>query len=249
MFFRKISREDKKRLKALEKLLGFRFRNRELLKQALTHKSFANEKRMAATAHNERLEFLGDAVLELVVSHVLMTSYPEAPEGELSKLRAAMVNEKTLASMAKSVGIGENLYLGKGEEIGQGREKPSLLSDAYEAVLGALYVDRGFPKTFKLLKKQVNTLLEMVTLGGFYTDYKTQLQERAQNLFKSVPRYRMVDQSGPDHDKTFRVEIMINKEIYGLGEGKSKKDAEQNAAKIALEELEKKKLCVVSEAL
>ncbi len=247
MFFRKISREDKKRLKALEKLLGFRFRKRELLKQALTHKSFANEKRMASTAHNERFEFLGDAVLELVVSHVLMTTYPDAPEGELSKLRAAMVNEKTLASMAKSVGIGENLYLGKGEEIGQGREKPSLLSDAYEAILGALYLDRGFPKTFKLLQKHVQTLLEMVTSGG-YTDYKTQLQERAQNLFKSVPRYRMVDQSGPDHDKTFRVEIQINKETYGLGEGKSKKDAEQNAAKIALEELEKKKLCIVSEA-
>lgn len=240
MFSAKLSRDEKKRLKALEKSLGVRFWSRELLKSALTHKSYANEKKIPSHQHNERLEFLGDAVLELVVSHTLMETYPEHPEGELSKLRAAMVNEKTLAWMAKSMGIGELLYLGKGEEIGQGREKPSLLADAYEAVLGAIYLDRGFRRTFKVVKKHAQLLLSQVTNEGFYKDYKTHLQETAQTLFKMVPKYRMTDESGPDHDKTFQVNILINGEVYGTGVGKSKKEAEQNAAREALGKIEKK---------
>ncbi|MFO1519030.1 MAG: ribonuclease III [bacterium] len=236
----KLSKEDKKKLKILEKKLGVRFWKRELLKRALTHKSYANERKLDAACHNERLEFLGDAVLELVVSHTLMDLYPEAPEGELSKLRASMVNEKTLAALARSFDIGDMLFLGRGEEMGQGREKSSLLSDAYEAVLGAIYLDRGFKKAFKVVRKHAEILISKVTQEGFYKDYKTQLQETSQTLFKTVPRYRLVDEEGPDHDKTFKVNILINNEIYGVGSGKSKKDAEQNAAREALEALEKK---------
>lgn len=236
----KLSRDEKKNLKEMEKRLGVRFWKRELLKRALTHKSYANERKLDPSCHNERLEFLGDAVLELVVSHTLMSLYPEAPEGELSKLRAAMVNEKTLAELARSFGIGEKLYLGKGEEMGQGREKSSLLSDAYEAVLGGIYLDRGFKKVFKVVRKHVELLIQKVTEEGFYKDYKTQLQETSQTLFKVVPRYRLIEEQGPDHDKTFKVNILINNEIYGAGSGKSKKDAEQNAAREALENLEKR---------
>jgi ribonuclease-3 len=240
MFLEKLSRSEKKKLKELEKRLGARFWKKELLRRGLTHKSYANEKRWEATYHNERLEFLGDAVLELVVSHVLMELYPEAPEGELSKLRAAMVNEKTLASLARSLGIGEQLYLGKGEEMGQGREKSSLLSDAYEAILGALYLDRGFKKAFKVVRRHAESLMAQVNDEGFYKDYKTLLQEASQNRFKMVPRYRLVEELGPDHDKTFKIDILINKEVYGVGTGKSKKEAEQNAAREALEALEKR---------
>ena len=236
----KLSRDEKKKLKLLEKRIGVRFWRRSRLKRALTHKSYANERKLDPTFHNERLEFLGDAVLELVVSHTLMELYPEAPEGDLSKLRAAMVNEKTLASIARDFGIGEVLFLGKGEEMGQGREKNSLLSDAYEAVLGAIYLDRGFNKAYKVVRNHALLLIEKVNEEGFYKDYKTQLQETSQNLFKMVPRYRLVEEVGPDHDKTFKVNILINNEIYGVGMGKSKKDAEQNAAREALEHLEKK---------
>ncbi len=240
MFLGKLSRDEKKRLKRLEKNLGARFWNLENLKSALTHKSYANEKRIPSYCHNERLEFLGDAVLELVVSHTLMEKYPEAPEGDLSKMRAAMVNEKTLAWLARSLELGELLYLGKGEEIGQGREKPSLLADAYEAVLGALYLDRGFRKAFKVVKEHAKLLLEQVNNDDFYKDYKTHLQETAQILFKMVPKYRMTDESGPDHNKTFQVNILIDGEVYGSGSGKSKKEAEQNAAREALEKLDQK---------
>lgn len=240
MFLGKLSKDEKKIIKRLEKNIGTRFWNRETLKSAITHKSYANEKKIPSYRHNERLEFLGDAVLELVVSDTLMEAYPEAPEGDLSKLRASMVNEKTLSWIAKELELGDLLYLGKGEEIGQGREKASLLADAYEAVLGAIYLDRGFRKAYKVVKKHALLLLKQVTSDGFYKDYKTHLQETAQTLFKMVPKYRMTDESGPDHDKTFQVNILISGEVYGTGSGKSKKEAEQNAAREALEKLEKK---------
>lgn len=235
----RLSKLEKKKLKELEKRLGTRFWKRTLLKRALTHKSYANEKRWGAEGHNERLEFLGDAVLELVVSHALMEIYPKASEGELSKLRASIVNEKSLAKLARSLKLGEQLYLGKGEDLGQGREKPSLLADAYEAVLGALYLDRGFKKSFKVIRKQFDQLISELYEAPVYKDYKTELQERAQNLYKTIPKYRLVEEMGPDHDKTFKIDILIHQTIYGTGEGKSKKEAEQKAAKQALEQVEK----------
>lgn len=235
----KISREEKKQLKAFEKKLGYRFSKKALLKNALTHKSYANERRLDAADHNERLEYLGDAVLELIVSHLLMENYPQAAEGELSKLRASIVNEKTLAGVAVAHDLGEYLYLGKGEEMGAGREKPSLLANALEAVLGAIYLDRGFKKAFKVIKRIALELFEQVGQEGFYKDYKTQLQERAQVLFKTVPKYKLVKESGPDHDKTFEINLTIRGELMGVGVGKSKKNAEQAAAKEALERIEK----------
>jgi ribonuclease III len=234
----KMTRAEKKHLKAFEKKIGYRFRHKELLKNGLTHRSYANEKRWEATLHNERFEYLGDAVLELIVSHLLMKKYPQATEGELSKLRAAIVNEKTLASVAREHSLGDYLYLGKGEDMGAGREKSSLLADAMEAVIGAIYLDRGFKKAFKVIGKIALELFDQVGQEGFYQDYKTLLQERAQELFRTVPKYRMVREIGPDHDKTFEVNLMIRGEVYGVGSGKSKKDAEQNAAKEALNNLE-----------
>ncbi len=230
----KLTRDEKKKLKVLEKRLGVRFWNRELLRRAFTHKSFANEKKWDAIYHNERLEFLGDAVLELVVSHTLMDRFPDSTEGELSKLRAAMVNEKTLSDLARKLELGQSLYLGKGEEMGQGREKNSLLANAYEALLGALYLDRGFKKAFKVVTEHMHDLLERMNEDGFYCDYKTKLQETAQNLFKVIPRYHLADETGPDHDKTFTVQLTLNGETYGVGKGKNKKEAEQLAAREAL---------------
>ncbi|MDX1386536.1 MAG: ribonuclease III [bacterium] len=234
-----ISGDEKKILKDLEKNLGYRFRHRNLLKNALTHKSYANEKRLESSDHNERFEFLGDAVLELVVSHLLMENYPEAPEGELSKIRASIVNEKTLANVARDHEIGRYLYLGKGEEMGQGREKPSLLSDAVEAILGAIYLDRGFKKAYRVIRRIALELFDQVGTEGFYKDYKTLLQEKAQNIFKTVPKYKLVQEIGPDHDKTFEVNLLIRGEVMGVGRGKSKKGAEQNAAKQALANIQK----------
>lgn len=181
---------------------------------------------------------MGDAVLELVVSHLLMEQYQDAPEGELSKIRASIVNEKTLASVANAHRLGNFLYLGKGEEMGDGRSKPSLLSDALEAVLGAIYLDRGFKKAYKVIRRIALELFDQVGTEGFYKDYKTLLQERAQTLFRTVPKYKLVKELGPDHDKVFEVNLLIRGEVYGLGKGKSKKSAEQNAAKVALKRLE-----------
>jgi len=234
----KLTKEEMKQLKLLEKKLGYRFKDKDLLRNAITHKSFANEKKYDPSMHNERLEFLGDAVLELVVSDLLMENYPDAPEGELSKLRASIVNEKTLANVAEDHDLGDFLYLGKGEEMGAGREKPSLLSDAMEAVLGAIYLDRGFKKAYRVIRSIALELFGKVGKEGFYKDYKTLLQERSQTLFKTVPKYKLVNELGPDHDKTFEVNLIIRGEIKGIGKGKSKKSAEQNAAKEALENLE-----------
>lgn len=168
-----------------------------------------------------------------------MENYPDSPEGELSKLRASIVNEKTLAKVAKDHGMGKYLFLGKGEEMGSGREKPSLLSDAVEAVLGAVYLDRGFKKAYKVIRRIALELFEQVGTEGFYKDYKTLLQEKAQTVFKTVPKYKLVQEIGPDHDKTFEVNLTIRGDVLGIGRGKSKKGAEQNAAKEALAAIKK----------
>jgi len=237
-----LTSEDKKLLKDFEKRLGYKFRRRENLKRALMHKSYANEHRLPPTDHNERYEYLGDAVLELTVSHLLMERFPDHPEGELSKLRAAIVNEGQLAELAKSLGLGEKLYLGKGEDNTGGRDKPSLLSDAFEAVLGAIYLDRGFEKAFKVVRNLYSGVLDRAGGVGFVRDYKTRLQEVSQSRFRVVPRYRMVRTFGPDHRKTFEVNLYINDDLWGVGKGGSKKSAEQDAAMIALDKLEREDL-------
>lgn len=232
-----ITRAEKSRLKDLEKQLGFKFREREHLKRALTHRSYANESRLPATDHNERYEFLGDAVLELSISQLLMEQFPNHTEGELSKLRASVVNEVQLAELARGLHLGEFLYLGKGEEQTGGREKASLLADAFEAILGAMYQDRGWEKTFVVVHRIYTPVFRAVGAGDYIKDFKTQLQEESQSRFHAIPRYRLVNESGPDHQKVFEINLFIGEELYGVGTGLSKKAAEQEAAKEALEKL------------
>lgn len=232
-----ITRDEKKLLKEFEKLLGYGFKKRGHLKRALTHKSFANELHLPPTEHNERYEYLGDAVLELSISHFLMEYFPNHPEGELSKLRAAIVNESQLADMARKMKLGDYLYLGKGEDRTGGRDKPSLLSDAFEAVLGAVYLDRGFEKVNAVVRKKFSDVLHEVGGEGYIKDYKTRLQEIAQGKFKVMPRYKLVNSTGPDHRKTFEVHLSVKDELVGIGHGASKKSAEQDAARQALEKL------------
>ncbi len=230
--------EERRRFKAFEKKLGYGFKSRKHLKRALVHKSYANEQRMPTTEHNERYEYLGDAVLELSVSHLLMELFPTQPEGELSKLRAAVVNEARLAQIARRLDLGSYLYLGRGEEMTGGRDKPSLLSDAYEAVLGAIYLDRGFKKVLGIVRAHYRDILDQAGGHEFVRDFKTRLQEIAQGRFRAMPRYRLIKETGPDHRKTFEVHLFINEDLMGVGRGRSKKAAEQEAAKQALEKLE-----------
>lgn len=233
-----LSKQDKIQLKDLEHKLGFKFRERMHLKRALTHRSYANENKLPATDHNERYEFLGDAVLELGISQLLMEHFATHTEGELSKLRASIVNEAQLAELARKLGLGGHLYLGKGEDQTGGRDKPSLLADAFEAVLGAMYIDRGWEKAFSMVTRYYEPVLSAVSQGNYIKDFKTQLQEEAQSRFHAIPRYRLVKETGPDHQKTFEVNLFIEEELYGIGTGMSKKAAEQEAAKEALKKLQ-----------
>lgn len=225
----------------LETALQYVFRDRRRLEEAVTHASSLNERRGAALRRdNERLEFLGDAVLDLIISEALVERYPEAAEGALSKMRARLVSEAALAQVARRLGLGRFLRLGRGEELSGGREKTSLLADAFEAIVAAVYHDGGYEAS----RRSVLALLEPElaaesTLGVI--DYKTQLQEYCQQLFGLLPFYRVTRESGPDHRKVFQVELMINGRCYGEGTGKSKKEAEQQAAKTALEQLPRQK--------
>lgn len=232
-----INKEEKQRLKVLERALGYSFKRRLHLRRALTHRSYANEMRLKPGEHNERYEYLGDAVLELAISHLLMENFPNHPEGELSKLRAAVVNEVQLAELARDLNLGDYLYLGKGEEQTGGRDKPSILADAFEAVLGAVYLDRGFKKGFDTVRRQYRKVLQKVGQGQFMQDFKTKLQEESQGRFRVVPKYKLIREIGPDHSKTFEVHLFIENNLYGEGRGASKKAAEQDAARQALEKL------------
>lgn len=234
----KLTSEQKKSLKRFEKILGYSFKKKEHLFRALSHRSYANEHNLPAKENNERLEFLGDAVLELSISHILIDSFPGHSEGELSKIRAAVVNEEQLAKIAMDLRLGDYINLGKGEEMTGGRNKPSLLSDAYEAVLGGIYLDRGFEKAKKVVRKHFEVMLKDAENKDFYKDYKTRLQEVSQSRFRTIPRYKLVRETGPDHKKVFEVNLYIAKRLYGVGRGHSKKHAEQNAAKAALERIE-----------
>jgi ribonuclease III len=214
----------------LERLLGYEFTREELLERALTHRSYANENR--AGADNEKLEFLGDAVLDLVVGHLLMTTFPSLSEGELSVTRAQVVSEAGLSELAAELGLGEFLRLGRGEERTGGRSKPSLLADAFEAVIAAVYLDGGFEAARQLVERLLSRRLSAIDTSGFH-DFKTRLQESAQAKLKSTPEYRVVGEAGPDHDKTFEVAVHIKEREWARAAGKSKKEAEQRAAATA----------------
>jgi ribonuclease-3 len=225
------------RVALLEKRLSLKFTQPAMGLAALTHKSYLNEHREEGASHNERLEFLGDAVVELAVSHRLMERFPAATEGELSRLRALLVNEEGLAKVARSISLGELLLLGRGEERTRGREKSSVLADALEAVIGAAYLCCGLSAVMVLVDTLFAEGFDGVASGRNGADYKTRLQEEAQLLLKKSPRYRVVSESGPDHAKVFEVEVFVGEVPYGRASGRSKKEAEQSAAQIALTRL------------
>ena len=213
--------------KQLEERIGYVFREKGLIRLALTHSSYAHEHRLKRNEFNERLEFLGDAVLELVSSDFLYHHYKQDPEGDLTKLRASLVCEPALAAVAREIGLGECLFLGKGEEAGGGRTRPSLTSDAVEAVIGAIYLDGGFEQARAFIHRFVLNDIENKKL---FHDSKTYLQEMAQRELNETPTYELVLEEGPDHDKRYIMNTMIGGKVYGTGEGHSKKEAQQVAA-------------------
>jgi ribonuclease-3 len=218
----------------LERRLGVKIRDRSLLEMALTHRSFAYEQGKVET--NERLEFLGDAVLGVVVTDALYSEYPTLPEGDLAKMRAALVNMTVLADVAKEVGLGEAVFLGRGEAMTGGRTKPSILADTLEAVFGAVYLDRGMGAAAKVVLGLFLPRIRGQVEGGTVQDYKTSLQELAAARLGTMPEYR-IEESGPDHAKRFTATVLLVGENYGTGDGRSKKEAEQAAAKVAVARL------------
>ena len=224
-------------LTALQGKLSYTFRNMDLLSTALTHRSYVNENPQSGASDNERLEFLGDAVLGLCVSDLLMKKHADFDEGTLSKIRSLMVNEKPLADLAAQLGLGDCLLLGRGEEHSGGRAKESLLANAFEAVIAAIYLDSSFSKTKTLIRRLMKPLMNDQALAAQSFDYKTALQELCQKKYKSAPLYTLLAESGPDHDKTFEVEVAAGDEIRHIGRGKSKKDAQKQAAQKAWESL------------
>lgn len=225
-------------MKLLQERMGYQFQDEGLLLQALTHKSFHNEHPEASGGDNERFEFLGDAVLDLALSDYLMKIYPQVNEGVLSKVRASLVNEAVLAELAKEFKCQSLLRLGRGETQSGGSDKPRLLASAFEALVGALYLDAGFERSRQFVCQVFESRVkDMDPDKDFQSDYKTRLQELSQEQFKQTPAYQLVGEHGPDHDKTFVIQVAIGERKLAEGQGKSKKQAEQAAAKIALEEI------------
>ena len=225
-------------IKDLEAAIGYRFNNISLLQNALTHSSYANERWHNSLLSNERLEFLGDAILGMNVAEFLYRSFSDRPEGELTRMRADMVCEHTLAKVANRIELGKHLLLGNGEEQGGGRNRNSILADAVESVIAACYLDGGLEAAQKIIERFI--LVEVPVNQLRNADYKTALQELVQQKKNQVLAYTLVGQSGPDHDKKFDVEVKLNGVVVGAGSGSSKKRAEQDAARVALERLSAK---------
>ncbi len=218
---------------ALYKTLGYTFGDPALLVQAFRHSSYVNEQVGVQIEDNERLEFLGDAVLDLAVSHLLMERNRQASEGELSRFRSTVVDEAGLCNVATRLELGRYLLLGKGEDQSLGREKPSILADVTEALIGAIYLDGGYDVARKIIEKLFDPLLNKVGTDDLVQDYKSLLQEFTQQTFKSLPKYRLAEETGPAHNKMFRIALAVNGIVLAEGTGKSKKEAEQAAAKEA----------------
>jgi ribonuclease-3 len=223
----------------IEKKIVYEFRSKELLDEALRHSSFVNELPDADLRDNERFEFLGDAVLNLIVGHILMERYPNANEGDLSRTRANLVNESQLAIIARAIDLGAFIRLGKGEIQTDGRDKNSILAGAFEALIAAVYLDGGFKAAFKIIENNFIPLLDSVNSAIDSYDYKSQLQEWVQEEQGAMPYYKVVREEGPDHDKTFWISVKVF-DVESDGQGKNKKMAEQDAARKALEKLKEK---------
>ena len=225
-------------LPSLENDLGYQFKEVGLLQEALQHSSYVNEQHDPVLKDNERLEFLGDAVLDLVVTHILMKRFPETREGDLSRMRAIIVNESQLAAVAQNLTLGSYVLLGRGETLSNGQEKTSILADALEAVIAAVYLDGGLHAVSEVIEKQFSEIVEGVEERLEAEDFKSRLQELVQARFKTIPYYKVERESGPDHDKTFEVRLSVGTFLTTRGRGKSKKAAEQAAASVALRRLQ-----------
>ncbi len=224
-------------LAALQKKLRIKFKNKALLEQALVHSSYINENPGLATSDNERLEFLGDAVLGLIIAEELYRRFPQFSEGEMTRVRSSLVRQDALCRLAKSLKLGDYLYLGKGEEGGGGRDKPANLSGALEALTAAVFLDRGLAVTQKFVLRLMSRKMAKALSRGVEVDYKTRLQETMQAKWQLKPKYRVIEATGPAHDRRFTVEVMGGDSVLGRGSAKSKKAAETEAARIALDKL------------
>ena len=222
-------------IKDLEEAIHYQFQNISLLQNALTHSSYANERWHNSLLSNERLEFLGDSILGMLVAEYLFKNFPDRPEGELTRMRADMVCEKTLAAVANRIGLGRHLMLGHGEEQGGGRSRDSILADAMESVIAACFLDGGMEAALQFIQRFILTEVPVTRLHN--EDYKTKLQELVQQKKNQVLGYQLIGESGPDHDKKFDVEVSLNGRVVGIGSGRSKKRAEQDAARAAIEAL------------
>ncbi|MDR3145690.1 MAG: ribonuclease III [Treponema sp.] len=225
----------KKTLTAFQKAAGLRFKSLRLLNLSFTHSSVANE--AGYKGNNERLEFLGDAILGAVTAALLYTELADRTEGQLAKIKSVVVSEETLSGLARELGLDNLLILGRGEELSGGRRKNAILADALEALIGALYLDSGYRAAFQFVSRRIGPEIERVLREQHSRDYKSLLQELCQRLYRKYPVYRLVTRSGPDHARLFRMEVQVNGGVFGPGLGKSKKGAEQEAAKIAYETL------------
>lgn len=212
------------------------FKNKDLLKQAFIHRSYLNENRDLGLGHNERLEFLGDAVLELVVTDYLYNKYKDKSEGDLTAFRSALVNANTLSLVATEIGINDLLFLSKGEAKDKGRARQVILADTFEAVIGAIYMDQGYESAKKFIAQNLFGMIDDIVSGGLWMDAKSRFQEKAQDRLGATPAYKTMKEEGPDHDKQFTVGVFVGAELIAEGSGKSKQEAEQEAAKKALEE-------------
>ena len=241
-------RDDLKNMSVdLQSRLGHEFRNPDLLKVALTHRSYHFENKIKSLGHFERLEFLGDTVLDLILSELLMDKFPDVDEGALSKWRASLVNEATLGEIAREFDLAKFLYLGKSEEAQRRQARARLLASAYEALLAAVYLDGGLPAAQALVRRHFEPRLATLKVGeGFSADFKTKLQEWAQRKFRVTPEYRLIDSEGPEHQKVFRYAVTVGAEALGQGSGGSRKAAEQDAAEHALKRIAQTELGGVS---
>ena len=221
----------------LQSRIAYRFRDRGLLEHALTHKSRAAEDASGGVADNESLEFLGDAVLGLIVADLLFRQYPDYNEGQKSKIKGAVVSTQSLARHAERIHLGDHLILGRGEEKTGGRFKQALLADAYEALIAAIYLDGGLDAAYAFLRRELRESIDAGQLQTIARDYKSALQERLQSLGRGLPEYRVAGETGPDHRKQFNVEVVVGGDVLGSAVGRAKKEAEQEAARLALEKL------------
>jgi ribonuclease III len=218
-----------------EKKLGLKFKNKDLLIQAFCHRSYLNENPDFYLSHNERLEFLGDAVLELVVTEILYQNYPEKSEGELTNWRASLVNAKVLGDLARTLGFNDFLLLSKGEEKELGKARAYILADVFETLVGALYLDQGYDACRKLIKKHLTEKLPEIIEKGLFRDAKSRFQEESQERVDITPSYKVIEEWGPDHAKHFIIGVFLEEELIAKGEGSSKQEAEEKAAQNALE--------------